>query len=308
MKRWSARTAAAAVPAAFPHITRDWTSAGVMRDVLTALVPIVIASVWYRGPRVLAVMLVSVGACLVAESLACALFHRPWSVPDGSAAVSGLLLALSLPAGVPLAAVAVGAAFSMLAVKALFGGIGRNFLNPALSARMLVVLLSPSAFVPASQPVSDLFLQFTRGDLSAGTAIGSSPALFLLLGGAFLYLRGVIRLTVPLSFLGVAAFLYWIFGGAYPLQGDAAAFILSHGILPAAFFYATDYTTSPATRAGRLVFGLGAGLLTAVFLLAGRTGMGPFEAILCMNAAAPLIERITQPRSGGTGGAVNEKP
>ncbi len=295
-------------PAAFPHITRDWTTAGMMRDVLIALGPVVIGSIFYNGMRALAVLAVSIAVCLGVECCVCLARRKPMTVSDGSAAVTGLILALTLPAGISLPAVAVGALFAILVVKSLFGGLGRNFLNPALAGRAVIALVWPAAFLsPTVDTSSDLFRLLTRGPADAGGAIGAAPAMLLLLGAAYLYLRGVILLTAPLASLGSAVFLYWAFGGEYLLQGDPVAFLFSGGLLLGSFFLVTDPVTSPATRVGRLVFGLGTGFLTALFILWGTAPAGIFEAILVLNAASPLIERFTRSRPSGTGGSRYEK-
>ena len=304
-----------AEPALFPHITRNWTTRSVMADVVIALTPAIIGSVYFTGWRSLAVILFSVACCVAAEAAACLVRRQPLTVTDGSAVVTGLLLALSLPSGIPFPAVAAGAAIAMLLVKALFGGLGKNILNPALSGRMFLSILWPVLFTIASPAAADAVSSATPlmwmrlgGDPGAlDLFVLLPPAMLLLLGAAYLYLRGVITLTAPLACLGSAAAILWIFGGDRPFLGDPVVHLLSGGLILGAFFMATDYTTTPATRLGRLVFGLGAGILTAVFRLWGKTPEGVGYAILAMNAVSPLIERLTEPRPCGTGGVKHEK-
>ena len=294
-------------PAAFPHLARKWTTGEIMRDVLIALFPVIMGAAHFKGLRSLLVMIVSLAACVACEAAVCFLRKRPLTLSDGSAAVTGLLLALTLPLETPLPAVAVGSAFAILIVKFLFGGLGRNFLNPALAGGVAISLLWPEIVpLPGSEAAGDLFILFSQGSSASGAALGEGPAMLLLAGAAYLYLRGVITLTAPLAFLGSATLLLWIFSGERLFAGDPSLQLMSGGLLLAAFFLVTDYTTTPVTRIGRLVFGLGAGLLAAVFRL--EAGIGAGIAILAMNAMTPLIERLTRPRPSGTGGYRHEKP
>ncbi len=288
-------------PARFPHITRDWTTAGILRDVLIALVPAAAGAVWLRGWQAVALLSVSVAVCIAGESLACLASRKPLTISDGSAAVTGVLLALALPADTPLPAVAAGALFAMWVVKAFFGGLGKNLLNPALAGRFLILLVwpLPTAAVPVRTDWIDLFL---RGSADPGSPIGSVPALLVLLGAAYLYLRGIITLTTPLAFFTASAGMIWIFGGEHLFTGSPVLFMADGAVLLTGFFLLSDTVTMPATRAGRLVFGAGTGLLGAALLLWAQAPSGLFESVLVFNACSPLIERATCPKPSGIGG------
>ncbi|NLN47130.1 MAG: RnfABCDGE type electron transport complex subunit D [Clostridiaceae bacterium] len=294
-------------PARFPHITRDWTTAGMMRDVLIALVPVVVGAVWLRGWRALAMLSVSVAICIAGEALACILSRKPLTIGDGSAAVTGILMALTLPTGTSLPALAAGALFAILVAKAFFGGLGKNLLNPALAGRLLVLLLWPLPPTALSETPEWITL-FLRGSADPATAIGSVPALLVLTGAIYLYLSGVITLTAPLAFFATSAGLTWVFGGESLLMGSPVTFLADGGVLLIGFFLVSDTVTMPATRAGRLLFGAGAGLLGGALLLWAGTPSGLYEAILVLNACSPLIERVTGPRPSGIGRRDYAKP
>ncbi len=287
-------------PARFPHITRDWTTAGMFRDVLIALIPVAAGAVWLRGWRAAALLSISVAVCMAGESLACLASRKPLSIADGSAAVTGVLMALTLPAGTPLSAVAAGALFAMWVVKALFGGLGKNLLNPALAGRFLIMLLWQLPSATASGPIEwfDLFL---RGSADPASPIGSVPALLVLTGAAYLYLRGIITLTAPMAFLAASSGMIWVFGGEHLFMGSPVSLLADGGVLLVGFFLLSDTVTMPATRTGRFLFGAGAGLLGSALVLWTGAPSGLFESILFFNACSPLIERITYPRPSGIG-------
>lgn len=295
----------------FPHIRRDRTTRGIMIDVLIALVPAAIASIWYFGWRALWLQLAAVAACMLTEAV-CLLVRRHPAVPDGSAAVTGALLALSLPVGTPYWAVIVAAVFSIAVIKQLFGGIGHNLLNPAMAGRALLTVAFPqvlagytavdaaSGATPLARLGQESVLTMLFGRENG--SMGETSALLILLGGAYLYLRGTIRLRVPMTCLWSFALVAWIFGGDQGLfTGDVVAHLLSGGIMLGAFFMVTDYTTKPTTPVGEWLYAGGVGVLSAVLRLWGPYPEGVCFAILLMNLAAPLIEYLTRRRVYGIG-------
>ena len=287
-----------------PFLRRGRRTGSIMGDVLLALVPAIAASLWYFRWKALCLLVVATVFCCLAEFVC-----RRERDFDGSAVVTGVLLALSLPAGTPLWAAAVAGFFSIAVVKELFGGIGRNPLNPAMAGRALLMAVWPQTVsgyslpdaVTSATPLSRIGEVGWWPLLSGQTAgsMGETSALLILLGGAYLYLRGMIRLRVPLTCLGVFSAVIWIFGGPAPFTGDAAAHLLSGGLMLAAFFMVTDYTTKPVTPWGEVLFAGGVGALTAALRLWGPYPEGVCFAILMMNLLSPLLEILTRRRVYG---------
>jgi len=297
-----------------PHIHSGSSTRRIMLDVAAALLPALLAGVLRFGIRALTVTLLCVCTAVLAEVLYCKLRGLPNSARDGSAVVTGLLLAMTLPHTVPLWMAALGSIFAVCAVKLLCGGLGENIFNPALSARALLMLLYPvgitryadidgvSTATPLhhmvmpslpEQSLTDMFLGRTPG------SIGEISALALLLGGAYLVFRGVISCRIPLSYLGSAAVLTLIFHKTdTPLLWMLYS-LLSGGIMLGAIFMATDYTASPVTPRGQILYGIGCGTLTVLFRYWGLYPEGVTYAILLMNATVWLIDRYTAPRRFG---------
>lgn len=307
-----------------PHIRSGDSTRRIMLDVLIALVPTLIAGTVIFGLRALAVAAVSVAAAVLGEWLWRLVTRQYNTVGDLSAAVTGLLLALTLPATVPYWAAAVGALFAVVVVKGCFGGLGQNIFNPALAARALLMLVIPAAMtrfaalgtalpltgavdiassatplhhmvMPALPEVSllDMFLGNTGG------CIGEVSALALLIGGAYLVARDVIKLRIPVSYLGTVAVLTLLFPrGQDPLLWMAYS-LLGGGVLLGALFMASDYATSPATPGGQVLYGVGCGALTVLFRYVGLYPEGVTYAVLLMNAASWLLERFTPTRLFG---------
>ena len=311
---------------ASPHAKGASTTRGVMLDVLIALVPTGFAGVAIFGLRALAVIGVCVGTSLLAEFLTVRLFIKPFTLGDLSAAVTGLLLAYNLPVTVPLWVAAIGAVVAIVVVKRFFGGLGQYFANPAITAR-IVLLVSFARFmtnfpdptapdaVTGATPLSVLGKLDLTSDVagqiaksvssgalpgamrmffgSHGGCIGEVCGAAILLGALYLLVRRVISFTIPGCFIGAVAVMSLIFSRgslAYTLYELA-----SGGLLLGAFFMATDYVTSPVNFAGKVVFGLGCGLLTAVIRRFGSLPEGVSYSILLMNILTPLIERATRP-------------
>lgn len=286
-----------------PHIRRERGTRDIMADVLVALLPAAIWACWLFGWRAVGLLAVSIGVCCASEWL-CLLFRKEKGF-DGSAAVTGALLALSLPAGTPLWAAALAGVFSIVVIKQLFGGIGHNLFNPAMAGRALLMVVFPQVLgdytaldaTTSATPLATLrqndFASMFLG-VENGSA-GETSALLLLLGGAYLYLRGIIRLRVPLTYLGVFAGVVWLLGGEGWLTGPVTAHLLSGGVMMGAFFIVTDFATKPTTTVGEILYAAGAGLLTALLRLYGPYPEGVCFAVLLMNLATPLLEYLTRP-------------
>lgn len=295
-----------------PHIRRGRTTSAIMLDVLIALVPSAIAAVYVFGTRALLLLTVTMAAAAVAQWLC--LMVRKGGEFDGSALVTGALLALSLPVGTPLWAAAAAAVFAIAVVKEAFGGIGHNLFNPAMAARGLLLVAFPTLLsgyarpdaVSSATPLSGIGTPGGPAEwlpMLVGTengSMGETSVLLLLVGGVYLYLRGAIRLRVPMTCLGVFAAVTWVFGGDYGLfTGNVVASLLSGGLMLGAFYMVTDFTTKPTTFLGELLFAGGVGALTAVLRIWGPYPEGVCFAILLMNLTVPLLEYLTRPRVYG---------
>ena len=290
-----------------PHIHSGRSTAGIMRDVVIALAPAAIAGTVIFGFRALLVIAVCIVSCLLCEALFNLIVKKEQTVGDLSAVVTGLLLALNLPANIPIWQCVVGSVFAIVVVKCLFGGIGCNLVNPAITARVFMLVsfgsMTKAAFPtivdtvssatplaveggPASVGLFDLFFGLTGG------AIGETCAVALLIGFVYLLVRKVISWHIPVSFVGTV-FVLSLFMEGFDFTAALAA-VLSGGLLIGAIFMATDYVTSPPTPAGKLVFGLGAGLLTFLIRYFGLYPEGVSFAILLMNILTPYIESWTK--------------
>lgn len=286
-----------------PHIHCGRSTTTIMRDVLIALAPATIAGVAIFGLQSLVVLISCVLSCVVFEALFNVLVKKEQTIGDLSAVVTGLLLGLNLPAGVPVWQCVVGSAFAILVVKCLFGGLGCNPVNPAITARVFM-LVSFSSVAQAAFPVDATAGATPLADLSAGTAvdiktlllgthggaIGETCAIALIIGFLYLIVRNVISWHIPVSFIGSVFVLSLL------VEGDvnkAISMVLAGGLLIGAIFMATDYVTSPATPAGKIIFGLGAGLLTFLIRYYGSYPEGVSFAILLMNIVNPYIEKLT---------------
>jgi electron transport complex protein RnfD len=309
------------VVSASPHLRDRLNAAKVMWWVVAALLPAAAASVWIFGWRSLVVQLLSVAACLAVEVLCQLAFKRPISIGDGSAVVTGMLLAFTCPVTSPWWMMLIGAVVAIFLVKQLFGGIGYNIFNPALAARAMLLSSWPVAMTAWSQPVRS----FLRADaVTAATPLGlmkeaartgsafSAPSYLdqflgnipgslgetckvaLLAGAVLLIILKIVDWRTPLSFLAALAALSALFG-RNPLFD-----VLSGGAVLGAFFMATDMVTSPTTRTGRWIFGAACGLLTALTRAYGGFPEGVCYAILFMNCLNPLIEQYVRPRRFGT--------
>jgi len=297
-----------------PHITAKEDSAKIMWMVTLSLIPAAVSAVVAFGISSLWVMLVSIIVALVTELVIQKLRGVDIAIFDGSAALTGLLLAFCLPSSVPLWLAACGAFIAIAIGKQAFGGLGQNIFNPALVGRAFILAAWPTYMttwpVPRSSvdaissatPLANNFVGISYWDLLIGNRAGSlgEICVFSLLAGAlFLLVLGYISWHIPLSFIGTVAVFTWIFGGEGLFSGPWLFHILSGGLILGAFFMATDYVTSPLTNKGRLIFGFGCGLFTSVVRLWGGYPEGVCYAILLMNAATPLIDRYTKPKLFG---------
>lgn len=303
-----------------------------MRDVIIALVPAILMGAYFFGVRALAVVAVSALAALAGEWIWQKVCKRDNTLPDGSAAVTGILLALTLPASVPYWVAAVGSLFAVIVVKGFCGGIGQNVFNPALGARAFILLVWPVYVtryqavgtklplgnaldaVTSPTPLHEMVMQELPNTSlwnmffgNIGGSIGEVSALALLIGGAYLVVRKVISVRIPLAYLGSVAVLSLVFA-----RGDDPVLWMLYslcggGVMIGAIFMATDYATSPVTPWGQIIYGICIGALTVLFRYKGLYPEGVTYAILIMNAAVWIIDQKTAPRRFGTKGNVAKK-
>lgn len=294
-----------------PHIHSGRSTNGIMRDVLISLLPVTIAGAVIFGLRALLVVSICIICCVGFEALFNLITKKDQTVGDLSAAVTGLLLALNLPANIPLWQCAVGSLFAIVIVKCLFGGIGQNLVNPAITARVFMLVAFGTMAVPAfpvdtvagatplsSETMPSLMTLFLG---NYGGAIGETCTVALLLGGVYLLLRRVITWQVPVVFIGTV-FVFSLLMENFDFI-SALSLVMSGGVFIGAIFMATDYVTSPATPWGKVIFGLGAGLITCLIRYFGNYPEGVSFAILFMNILTPYISKWTQRKVFATGGS-----
>ena len=295
-----------------PHLQDKASTSSIMLDVCIALLPALICAEIIFGVRVLLVTGVSVAACFIFEYLLNMITKRPQTISDLSCAVTGILLAFCLPVSLPLWMVVIGDFVAIVIVKGLFGGIGQNFANPAATARIVLMLSFPvqmttwtapvGADATASATVLDMVKHGTAGEMPSlwqmfigyqGGSLGETCAAALIVGGIYLLFRKVIQPHVPLAFIGTVA-IFSLLTGRDPLVQ-----ILSGGVMLGAIFMATDYTTSAITPVGKVVFGIGCGLLTCLIRFFSSSVEGVSYAILLMNILCPFVDRLTRSRPFG---------
>ena len=295
-----------------PHIHSGRSTSRIMLDVIISLLPAAVAGSVIFGLRALLVLAVTVASCVGFEALYNLLLKKEQTVGDLSAVVTGLLLGLNLPANIPLWQCVIGALFAIIVVKALFGGLGCNPVNPAITARVFMLVAFGAMATAAYPTVVDTVAGATPlasekatslTDLLLGLhggAIGETCAIALLAGFVYLLVRRVITWQLPVTFIGVV-FVFSFFMEGMDLTAALAA-ILSGGLLIGAIFMATDYVTSPATPWGKVIFGVGAGLITCLIRYFGVYPEGVSFAILFMNILTPYISSWTKHKVFGTGG------
>ena len=304
-----------------PHITGKDSSRSIMLDVIIAMVPALIAATMIFGSRALILTAVTVAACVVFEFLWNKALKKEQTIGDLSAVVTGMLLAFNMPATMPYWMAIVGAAFAIIMVKQLFGGIGYNFVNPAITARIILATSfagsmtnfafpvttcdalasatplaanAAGAFADGSYPFYEMFLGMHGG------VIGEVSALALLVGFVYLLIAKVISPVIPVTYVATVAVLAVVFGQ------NPLFHVLGGGLLLGAIFMATDYVTSPYTVKGKIVFGIGLGLITMIIRIFGSMTEGVSYAILLMNLFVPYINRLTRQKPLGAPKKVKE--
>jgi electron transport complex protein RnfD len=315
---------------AAPHIRSPISTKSIMQDVVIALIPASLFGIFNFGLRAVLVILSTVLACVITEYTYCKLMKKPITPGDYSDVVTGLLLALNLPVSIPIWMAVLGGVFAILIVKMLYGGLGQNFMNPALAARVFLFISFParmSSFalerinspgvkdflrdgalvldgVSGATPLGqlkagegvDLFKMFVG---NIGGTIGETSALALLLGAAYLVYRKVISLRIPLSYIISFAVFALLFGGNGFDVNYLLGQILGGGLIIGAFYMATDYVTSPSTHKGQIVFGIFLGIMTGIFRIIGSGVEGVSYAIILGNLLVPMINMFTRPKTFG---------
>lgn len=299
-----------------PHVRSKDTTQTIMRDVLIALLPASIFGIYNFGLDALIRIIVGIVTCVAAEAIWQYFMHKKVTVMDLSAAVTGLLIALNIPSTLGIGFEIIGCLFAIIVVKQLFGGLGQNFMNPALAARcfLLIAYTGPmtnfvtDAFTGATplavlKPGSEVTGSVELIDLFIGThagVIGETSVVCLLIGAAYLVIRKVISLRIPLSYIGTFALLIFFMAPGHQFDVNYMLMQLcGGGLMLGAFFMATDYVTSPVTPNGKIVFGIVLGLLTFIFRMYGGSAEGVSYAIIFSNLLVPLIEKFTYPKSFG---------
>ena len=303
-----------------PHVRAKDSTSRVMLYVIIALLPATLFGIWNFGMHALLLILVTIASCLASEWIFDKIVHKKNSLPDLSAVVTGLLLALNLPAGLPWWEAVIGSVFAIVIVKMMFGGLGQNFMNPALAARCFLLISFPSqmtnfacdaytgatplAALKAGESVNVMNMIVGK---TAGT-IGETSVIALLIGACFLILIGVIDLRIPGTYIVTVILFAGFFGGHGFDPAYLSAQLAGGGLILGAFFMATDYVTRPITIKGQYVYGAVLGLLTGIFRIFGPGAEGVSYAIILGNLLVPLIEKFTMPVAfGRKAGAKHEK-
>lgn len=297
-----------------PHIRANISTSGIMMAVIVALLPAAGFGIYNFGLRALAHILITVATCVLTEAGFEFFMKKPLTIHDFSAVVTGLLLALNLPVSAPLWIGVIGGVFAILVVKMLFGGLGQNFMNPALAARCFLLLsftqimtnfdcdaytgATPLALIKENGSANILNMVIGK---TAGT-IGETSMIAIVIGACFLLLLGIIDLRVPATYIISFVIFLVLFGG----HGFDMAFLSAHlaggGLMLGAFFMATDYVTRPITKLGQYIYGIILGLLTGIFRIYGLSAEGVSYAIIISNLLVPIIEKYTMPKPFGKGG------
>ena len=319
---------------ASPHVRSGVTTAGIMRDVAIALAPACLFGLYWFGVSAALVLFASVAAAVVSEYLWNLLMKKPKRPYECSALVTGLLIGMNMPAGIPLWIPVVASAFGIIVVKEMFGGLGQNFMNPALGARCFVMLcftgrmtsfavekagdvhlwggaasidgissatplaviknLEAGADVLNSVSLKDMFFGFTGG------VIGETSTFAILIGAAYLLCRKVINFRIPCAYIATFAIFVLLFGGRGFDPAYLACELCGGGLMLGAWFMATDYVTSPITKLGQIIFGILLGIMTGIIRVFSNSAEGVSYAIIFCNLLVPVIERYTMPRAFGT--------
>lgn len=301
-----------------PHVRSRSVTQNLMFDVAIAMIPASVFGVWLFGYHALMVLIATVIACVLAEYVYEKLMKKPITISDGSAVVTGMILALNMPPQIPIWMPCLGGVFAIIVVKQLYGGLGQNFMNPALAARCFLLISFAGKMNTFTEPHSDAVASATPlAMLKAGEqvdvtsmflgtipgTIGEVSVVALLIGAIYLVWRKVITLRIPVTYIATVAVFAAIYSGFNMTY--VAAHICGGGLFFGAFFMATDYVTSPITPRGQYVFGLCLGLLTSIFRIFGASAEGVSYAIIFCNILTPLIERFTVPAAFGKKGVKN---
>lgn len=301
-----------------PHVRDKTTTSNIMLDVIIALLPATLFGIYNFKLDAALIVIVTIATCVVSEYLFEYLMKKPITIKDYSAIVTGLILALNLPASVPLWLPVIGGVFAIIIVKQLYGGLGQNFMNPALAARCFLLISFTGRMtnfvydgVSSATPLAILktgenydLLSMFIGNI--GGTIGETSVIALLLGAMYLVFKHVIKLTIPLTYIGTFALFTLIFS---PRQFDfyyLACELCGGGLIFGAFFMATDYVTSPITAKGQIIFSIILGILTGLFRFFGTSAEGVSYAIIISNLLVPLIEKYTLPTPFGKEGVKDE--
>lgn len=309
-----------------PHIRSDESVKKIMLDVIIALIPAMIGSVYFFGINALKLILISIASSLFFEAAIQKLFKKDITINDYSAIITGILLAFNLPANAPWWIPVFGAGFAIIIVKQFFGGLGSNFMNPALAARAVLLASWPTIMSTYVLPGADALtgatplaiMKYGGADAGAsatvaqaaaelpsimnmfigniGGAIGETSAVLLLIGALYLIVRKVISWKIPVVYIATTAAMLLLLG----VEADQLIYhVLGGGLILGACFMATDYSSTPVTPLGQIIFGIGAGALTALIRVKGGFPEGVSYSILLMNVASPLIEKFTAPKVFG---------
>ena len=301
-----------------PHVRCGVSTKNLMYDVAIAMLPATIWGVMQFGIYSLNVVVATVLSCVLSEYLFETLMHKPVTISDGSALVTGMILGLNMPPAIPLWMPILGGVFAIIVVKQLYGGLGQNWMNPALAARCFMLISFAQAMTKFTDPVTDAVASATplaaikagdTYDLAAmfigkipGT-IGEVSVIALLIGAAYLLVKKVITIRIPAAYILSFAVFAFIFGQHNIIY--VLAEVCGGGLIFGAFFMATDYVTSPITAKGQIVFGICLGILTGLFRIFGSGAEGVSYAIIFCNMLVPLIEKVTLPTAFGKGGKKN---
>ena len=306
-----------------PHVRSNTTTSIIMRDVLIALLPASVFGVYNFGFDALIRIIVAIVTCVACEALYEYLMHKDITVLDYSAAVTGLLIALNVPSKLNIGMLIIGCAFAMIIVKQLFGGLGQNFMNPALAARCFLLIsftsamttftydgitgatplaiLKPGAETTGVVKLMDMFIG------TIGGTIGETSVVAILIGAAYLLARKVISIRIPFTYIATFAIFILIFAPGHQFDFEYMVMqVCGGGLMIGAFFMATDYVTSPITPNGKIIFGVILGILTGLFRMYGGSAEGVSYAIIFSNLLVPLIEKVTVPKSFGKKKPVKE--
>ena len=294
-----------------PHVRAKDTTSRIMLYVIIAMLPAALFGIYNFGLRALLLILVTVASCVASEWIFNKIVHKKQTIGDLSAVVTGMILALNLPVNLPIWEAIVGGVFAIVIVKMLFGGLGQNFMNPALAARCFLLIAfakdmtnfvtdtytgaTPLAAMRNGEAVNTMDMLIGR---TAGT-IGETSVIALIIGAIFMILMGVIDLRIPASYIVTFAVFMMLFGGHGVDANYTTAQLCAGGLMFGAFFMATDYVTSPITPRGQILFGICCGIFTGIFRCFGANAEGVSFAIILSNILVPLLEKITIPKAFG---------